>query len=105
MVIGVIERDGGTMYCSVWFFGPEGACLARIIQLLPRSRRYPDPNFEGETILKTSIDRSQILRGKFDLDVVGHYGRPDIFQLEVDERGKRPVKFACQGWAAGNDQV
>jgi nitrilase len=37
------------------------------------------------------IDTAQITRGKFDLDVVGHYARPDIFQLHVDESEKRPV--------------
>ena len=31
------------------------------------------------------------VRGKYDLDVVGHYARPDIFQLHVDERPKPPV--------------
>jgi nitrilase len=49
------------------------------------------PNFEGEAILLAEIDRAQIVRGKYDLDVVGHYARPDIFQLTVDERQKQPV--------------
>ena len=49
------------------------------------------PNMEGEVILTAEIDRAQIVRGKFDLDVVGHYARPDIFQLQVDERPKKPV--------------
>ncbi|HXJ87247.1 MAG TPA: nitrilase-related carbon-nitrogen hydrolase [Candidatus Binatia bacterium] len=49
------------------------------------------PNTDGEVILTAEIDRTQIVRGKFDLDVVGHYARPDIFQLQVDERPKRPV--------------
>ena len=49
------------------------------------------PNMEGEVILIAEIDRAQIVRGKFDLDVVGHYARPDIFQLHVDERSKKPV--------------
>jgi nitrilase len=49
------------------------------------------PNVEDEVILTAEIDRSQIIRGKYDLDVVGHYARPDIFQLVVDERPKRPV--------------
>jgi len=49
------------------------------------------PNFDGEAILTAEIDRAQIIRGKFDLDVVGHYARPDVFQLHVDERPKLPV--------------
>lgn len=49
------------------------------------------PNMEDEAILIAEIDRAQIVRGKYDLDVVGHYARPDIFQLQVDERPKKPV--------------
>jgi nitrilase len=49
------------------------------------------PNTDDEGILIAEIDRAQIVRGKFDLDVVGHYARPDIFQLQVDERAKKPV--------------
>ena len=49
------------------------------------------PNMEGETILVAEIDRAQIIRGKYDLDVVGHYARPDIFQLRVDKRPKQSV--------------
>jgi len=46
---------------------------------------------ESEAILIAEMDRTQIVRGKFDLDVVGPYARPDIFQLHVDERPKQPV--------------
>jgi nitrilase len=49
------------------------------------------PSFDGEAILFAELDRAQIVRGKYDLDVVGHYARPDIFQLQVDERPKQPV--------------
>ena len=28
LVIGVIERDGGTLYCTVLFFAPDGRCSA-----------------------------------------------------------------------------
>jgi len=49
------------------------------------------PNTDGEAILVGEIDRAQIIRGKYDLHVVRHYARPDIFQLRVDERAKRPV--------------
>ena len=49
------------------------------------------PNFESETILYADIDLSQVIRGKFDFDVAGHYARPDVFQLHVDDRPKRAV--------------
>jgi nitrilase len=51
------------------------------------------PNTEGEAVLIAEIDRAQIVRGKYDLDVVGHYARPDIFQLQVDARAKQPVSI------------
>ena len=206
LVVGVVERDGGTLYCTVVFFAPDGAYLGKHRKIMPtaserlvwgfgdgstfpvyetplgkvgavicwenylplmraamyakgveiycaptadgrdswtasmrhvavegrcfvlscnqfnRRRDFPahyrtpygdqpdtiisrggscivdpfgaflaGPNFEGEAILVAEIDRAQIVRGKYDLDVVGHYARPDIFQLHVDERPKRPV--------------
>jgi nitrilase len=206
LVMGVIERDGGTLYCTVLFFAPDGAYLGKHRKLMPtaserlvwgfgdgstmpvydtplgklgsvicwenylplmraamyakgielycaptadsrdcwlatvrhiavegrcfvlscnqfnRRRDFPadyrtsfgddpntivtrggscivdpfgnflaGPNFENEAILIAEIDRAQIIRGKFDLDVVGHYARPDIFQLRVDESLKSPV--------------
>jgi len=39
---------------------------------------------EGETQLFADLDLDDIARGKFDLDVAGHYQRPDIFSLKVD---------------------
>ncbi|MEM9669267.1 MAG: carbon-nitrogen hydrolase family protein [Pseudomonadota bacterium] len=49
----------------------------------------------GEALMVTAdIDMSDISRGKFDLDVAGHYARPDVFQLTVDrtERLTSPTK-------------
>jgi nitrilase len=43
------------------------------------------PAWDGEEILYADIDLDEIPRGKFDLDVVGHYNRPDIFRLLVNE--------------------
>jgi len=51
---------------------PQGAVLA-------------GPNYEGETILTADLDLNEIVEGKYDLDVVGHYARPDIFRLTVNE--------------------
>ena len=49
------------------------------------------PARDGEAILTADLDLDAIPRGKFDLDVVGHYARPDLFRLVVDERARRPV--------------
>ncbi len=51
------------------------------------------PEFGREAILTASLDRRLIAQGKFDLDVVGHYARPDIFELRVNRVARRPVTF------------
>ena len=35
LVIGVIERDGGTLYCSVLFFAPDGSLMGKHRKLMP----------------------------------------------------------------------
>ena len=35
LVVGVIERDGGTLYCSVLFFGPDGNYLGKHRKVMP----------------------------------------------------------------------
>lgn len=57
----------------------------------PMGEVLAGPNYEAECILTAEIDRGAIARGKYDLDVVGHYARPDVFQLTVDERAKPTV--------------
>jgi nitrilase len=57
----------------------------------PLGKVLAGPDFEGETILTSDIDLGEIGRGKFDFDVVGHYSRPDVFQLNVNEAPMRAV--------------
>src|SRR5512132_49118 len=51
----------------------------------PLGKVLAGPHFEGETILTADLDLHEIGRGKFDFDVAGHYSRPDVFQLVVNE--------------------
>ncbi|MBN9584958.1 MAG: nitrilase [Afipia sp. 62-7] len=57
----------------------------------PLGKVLAGPDFTGEKILYAEIDLDEVARGKFDFDATGHYARPDIFQLIVDDRPKRAV--------------
>jgi nitrilase len=56
-----------------------------------RGRVLAGPARDGEAILTADLDLDEIVRGAFDLDVVGHYARPDVFRLLVDHRRLAPV--------------
>ncbi len=47
----------------------------------------------GTGLLTARIDTADLVRARYDFDVVGHYSRPDIFSLTVDERPRPPVRF------------
>lgn len=51
----------------------------------PLGQVLAGPHFGSETILTADLDLGEIARGKFDFDAVGHYARPDVFQLHVNE--------------------
>ncbi|HEY8129082.1 MAG TPA: carbon-nitrogen hydrolase family protein [Hyphomicrobium sp.] len=51
------------------------------------------PDFDGPSVRVAELDRRIITRGKYDLDVVGHYARPDVFGLSVNTSAQPPVKF------------
>ena len=63
-----------------------GSCIVG-----PMGNVLAGPASEGETILTADCDLDEIVRGKYDLDVVGHYARPDVFELRVNERAAQPV--------------
>ena len=44
-------------------------------------------------LLTAEIDTDELVRARYDFDVVGHYARPDVFELVVDERAKPGVRF------------
>jgi nitrilase len=179
LVIGAIERDGGTLYCTALFFAPDGSLAGKHRKLMPTAMerliwgfgdgstlpvidtaigkigavicwenympllraamyrngiqiycaptvddretwqptmrhialegrcfvlsacQYTDrirggsvivgplgqvlagPCYESEGILTAEIDIGEVAEGKFDLDVAGHYARPDVFHLTV----------------------
>ena len=59
-------------------YGPLGELLA-------------GPLRDQEGILTVDLDLTAIPRSRFDFDVTGHYARPDVFRLVVDESPHPPV--------------
>ncbi len=49
------------------------------------------PLLNEEGLITAAIDLDDIARARYDLDVVGHYARPDIFQLSVNETPRQTV--------------
>ncbi|MFC2951802.1 carbon-nitrogen hydrolase family protein [Marinicaulis aureus] len=47
-----------------------------------------------ETILYANLDPAEIIKGKMDFDVAGHYARPDVFQLQVNRMRQSPMSDA-----------
>jgi nitrilase len=58
-----------------------GSCIVN-----PLGEIIAGPVYDEEAILTADIDLADTIRGKFDLDVVGHYARPDVFHLRVNEK-------------------
>ncbi|MEN5299303.1 carbon-nitrogen hydrolase family protein [Brucella sp. TWI559] len=88
------RSDGPADYAPIQGDDPStvlirgGSCI-----IDPLGNVLVEPDFTGETIQIAEIDRRIIARGKYDLDVAGHYARPDVFQLSVDTRKKSAVTF------------
>ncbi|HEV7247532.1 MAG TPA: nitrilase-related carbon-nitrogen hydrolase [Shinella sp.] len=57
----------------------------------PLGRVAAGPDYSGETILTAELDTDDVARAQFDFDVVGHYARPDVFTLIVNEDPQSPV--------------
>ena len=60
----------------------------------PMGEVLAGPLYGQSGIVTADIDLDLIVRGKFDLDVVGHYARPDIFRLEVNEQPSLSVVYS-----------
>ena len=65
-----------------------GSCI-----IGPLGQVLAGPVTDGEAILTAEIDMREIARARFDFDPVGHYSRPDIFTLSVDETPRPGVNY------------
>jgi len=70
---------------------PDVICRGGSVIVSPFGEVLAGPLYDQEGILYAELDMGEIVRGKVDFDVVGHYARPDVFQLIVNEKPMPPV--------------
>lgn len=75
-----LQPDDVMMRGGSCIIGPLGQVLA-------------GPVFDEETILYADLALDELAGSRLDFDAIGHYSRPDIFQLHVNERAQKPVSF------------
>jgi nitrilase len=71
--------------------GPEIVCRGGSAIVGPLGDVLAGPLYDAEGILTADLDRDELTRARFDFDVVGHYGRPDVFRLVVNESPQTSV--------------
>lgn len=71
--------------CQYIRLDPETVIRGGSVIVNPFGEILAGPNYAGECVLTAELDLGKIVEGKFDLDVAGHYARPDIFKLTVCE--------------------
>lgn len=70
---------------------PEVMCRGGSVIVNPLGEVIAGPLWDEEGILYADLDMAEVARGKLDFDVTGHYARPDVFQLLVNEAPASPV--------------
>jgi nitrilase len=75
---------------------PEVICRGGSAIVSPLGTILAGPLFDREDMLLADLDLGEIARSRFDFDVAGHYARPDVFQLTVNEKPAPPVVYTFE---------
>jgi nitrilase len=72
--------------------GLRGGCMTAIIS--PEGTHIVPPLTSGEGILVADLDMALIVKRKRLMDSVGHYARPELLSLNIDNRPTAPIQTA-----------
>jgi nitrilase len=81
------ERDNLYPSTETWINPGDSAVIA------PGGEIIAGPMHQEKGILYAEIDTERASIAKRDLDITGHYSRPDLFTLDVDTRPQSPVSY------------
>lgn len=73
---------------------PDVMCRGGSVIIAPSGEIIAGPLWDKEGILYAVLDLDEITKAKVDFDVVGHYARPDVFQLNVNTEAKSSVLYS-----------
>lgn len=74
----------------------EVMCRGGSVIIAPTGEIIAGPLWDKEGILYAELDLAEITKAKIDFDVIGHYSRPDIFQLKVNTEPQSSVVFTSK---------
>jgi aliphatic nitrilase len=78
-----------------------GGCHSAIIS--PEGANLVTPLREGEAILIAELDMSLIVKRKRMMDSVGHYARPELLSLAINDHPSTPMHEAEFGFKEGSN--
>ncbi len=90
-----IAMEGRCFVLSACQWQPPGewaAITGGSVIIDPLGSVIAGPKRDGEGLLVADLDMGKIREAQFDLDVVGHYGRPDLFRLVVNTQAQNCVE-------------
>jgi len=73
--------------------GLRGGCMTAIVS--PEGKHLAEPLTQGEGILTADLDMGLIVKRKRMMDSVGHYARPELLSLVLDNRPAEPMRTAA----------
>jgi nitrilase len=62
---------------------PEVMCRGGSVIVSPLGEVLAGPLYDREGMLLAELDLAEVVRARYDFDVVGHYARPDVFDYAV----------------------
>lgn len=68
-------------------------CAGGSVIISPSGDVLAGPNYAGEALISADLDLGEVVRAKFDFDVVGHYARPEVLSLIVKDHPVSSVSF------------